>query len=245
MVAQVIETPKKFKIISHRALIPVLPLLEGAVDVANYPKQEFKPIKKEMIPAISISNRPDEIQNKDAIMFPKNIEDIPSPLNKRPNFSEDEDKIPFFKGRKDESEQLQEKSRYSGEDDEEESILINKLREFVIRFDKLLTKYLDPDIPTGRKARKKFYEEREMFRVSGYKDFINTIDLKVEALCSFENYDKSQFCKQTDDNWFKGRIKQALNGDFYSAQEVVNSVMQLCKEEEFAVPKRRIVAKLK
>jgi len=84
-----------------------------------------------------------------------------------------------------------------------------------------------------------------MFRVTGYKDFINAIDLKVEALCSFEGYDKTQFCKKTNDNWFKGRIMKALGGDFYSAQEVVNSVMQIVKEEEYAVPKRRIVTKLK
>ncbi len=244
MVAQVIESPKKLRLISHRALLPFLPLLKD-IEIANYPKQEFIAIKKEMLPAISVANKPNEIQNKDAIVFPENIEDIRSPLNKRPNFSEDEEKISFIRSRKDESEQIQEKTGYAGEDDDEESILINKLREFVIRFDKLLTKFLDPDIPTGRKAKKKFYEEREMFRASGYKDFINTIDLKVEALCSFENYDKTQFCKKTDDNWFKGRIKQALNGDFYSAQEVVNSVMQIVKEEEYAVPKRRIVAKLR
>jgi len=55
----------------------------------------------------------------------------------------------------------------------------------------------------------------------------------------------SQFCKKTEKNWFKGKIKDALQDNFYSAQEVVNSVMQIVKEEEYAVPKRRIVTKLK
>jgi len=238
MVALVIEEPKK--VIIH-------PIKEGIPDVLyGYPKQEFKPIDKKMIPAISIANNPHEVINKDAVMFPQNFEDIKNPLNKKPSLSEEEERISFIRGRKDESDQLQDEVSFgSQEEEDDQSIIIAKLRELVIRFEKLLSKFLDPDIPTGRKARKKFLEERELFRVTGYKDFINSIDLKVEALCSFEGYDKTQFCKKTDENWFKGRIKQALGGDFYSAQEVVNSVMQIVKEEEYAVPKRRIVTKLK
>ncbi len=238
VVAQVIEIPKKIRI--H-------PIKDGIPDVLyGYAKQEFKPIDKKLIPAISISNRPDEIKNKDAIIFPTRLADIPTPIKKPQVLAEDEEKISFIRGRKDESEQLQDTFDYnSGGDDDEQSIIVQKLRELVIRFDKLLTKYLDPDIPTGRKAKKKFHEERELFRVTGYKDFINSIDLKVDALCNFEGYQLTQFCKKTEKNWFKGKIKDALQNNFYSAQEVVNSVMQIVKEEEYAVPKRRLVTKLK
>lgn len=214
------------------------------IEVASYPSVPKIQIKKENVPAISVANNPEIILNKEAIMFPQNIEDIPTPLKKRQTFAEDEDRLSFIRSRREESNQLQEGRRYTG-GDEDQSITVSKLRELVIRFEKLLNKWLDPDIPTGRKARKKFMEEREMFRVTGYKDFINSIDLKVDALCSFEGYLLSQFCKGDQKNWFKGKVASALNGDFYSAQEIVNSVMQIVKEEEYAVPKRRVVTKLK
>ncbi len=238
MVALVVEKPRKVKI--H-------PIKDGIPDVLySYAKQEFKPINKKMIPAISFANNPTEIINKDAVIFPKSIEDMKNPLKKKPSFSEEEERISFIRGRKDESDQLQDEINFGkDDDDDEQSIIIQKLRELVIRFEKLLTKYLDPDLPTGRKAKKKFNEERDLFRITGYKDFINSIDLKVEALCSFEGYDKTQFCKKTDDNWFKGRIMKALGGDFYSAQEVVNSVMQIVIEEEYGVPRRRLVTKIR
>jgi len=240
MVALVIEQPRKVKI--HH-------IKDGIPDVLHwFPKQEFKPIDKKMIPAISYANNPTEIYNKDAVVFPKSLEDIKNPLRKKPSYAEDEEKIAFIRGRKDESEQTQ-NINFGADDDEEQSILIQKLREDVIRFEKLLTKYLDPDIPTGRKARKKFMEERDLFRITGYKEFINTIDLKVDALCNFEDYDLDQFCVHKNGkcqvNWFKEKIAKALKDDFYSAQEIVNSVMQIVKEEEYAVPKRRIVTKLK
>lgn len=233
-------------VVEEKKKIRIHPIKDGIPDVLfGYTKQEFKPIDPKLIPAISISNRPDEIKNKDAVVFPQRLEEIPTPIKKQ-RLAEDEEKISFIRGRREESDQLQEKFSYDTDDeDEEPSILVAKLRELVIRFEKLLSKFLDPDLPTGRKARKKFMEERELFRVSGYKDFINSIDLKVDALCSFEGYDLNQFCKKTEKNWFKGRIMKALGGDFYSAQEVVNSVMQIVKEEEYAVPKRRIVTKLK
>ncbi len=241
MVALVIEEPRKVKI--HH-------IKDGIPDVLHwFPKQEFKSIDKKMIPAISYANNPTEIINKDAVVFPKSIEDIKNPLRKEPFYAEDEEKIKFIRGRKDESEQSQEFNFGESDDEEEQSILIQKLREDVIRFEKLLTKYLDPDIPTGRKARKKFMEERNLFRITGYKEFINTIDLKVDALCNFEHFDLDQFCIHKDGkcqvNWFKEKISKALKDDFYSAQEIVNSVMQIVKEEEYAVPKRRIVTKLK
>jgi len=235
--ALVIEQTKKVKI--H-------PIKDGIPDVLySYQKLENLKIDKDKILAISYANNPQDIHNKDSVVFPDNFSDIKNPLKKKPTFSEDDEKILFIRGRKEEAEQLQENFNFQQGEEDEQSILIQKLRELVIRFEKLLSKFLDPDLPTGRKLRKKFDDERQMFRVGGYKDFINSIDLKVEALCYFEGFDKTQFCKKTDDNWFKGRIKEALNGNFYSAQEVVNSVMQIVKEEEYAVPKRRIVTKLK
>lgn len=241
--ALVVEEPKKVKI--H-------PIKDGIPDVLyTYPKQEFKKIDPDKIPAISISNNPQDIVNKESIMFPQSLDEIKNPLHKQPTFTEEEEKLSFIRGRKDESQLLHDDFGFS-QDDDEQSILIQKLRELVIRFEKLLAKYLDPDIPTGRKARKKFLEERDLFRSTGYKDFINSIDLKVDALCSFEKYDRDMFCQKLrgnknkeNVNWFKSKIAEALMGNFYSAQEIVNSVMQIVKEEEYAVPRRRVVTKLK
>lgn len=240
-------------VVEEKRKIVIHPIKDGIPDVLyGYPKQEFIKIDQDKIPAISYANNPQEIINKESIMFPENIEDVKNAIKKQPSFAEEEEKITFIRGRKDESEQLHENFDIEQEDDDEQSIIIQKLRELVIRFEKLLSKYLDPDIPTGRKARKKFLEERNLFRTSGYKDFINSIDLKVDALCSFEKFDRDMFCqklrgnKNKDNvNWFKGKISEGLKGNFYSAQEIVNSVMQIVKEEEYAVPKRRIVTKLK
>ena len=231
MVALVIEPPKKkYAIVSK----------DGTGFIWDFKEINSSEIKKENIPAISIANDPNIIDNKNAIAFPKDWGKVNKIIEaKREN---EEEKLRNL-GRKEESELLQEYDYES--DDDEQSILVQKLREHVIRFEKLLGKFLDPDIPTRRKLKQKFWDERKLFRSTGYKDFINTIDLKVEALCSFEKYDITQFCKGDDDNWFKNRIANALKGDFYSAQQVVNSVMQIVKEEEYAVPKRRLVTKLK
>ena len=214
----------------------------------NYQSQEHIILDKDKIPAISLSNDPDLIVNKDAVIFPDNIDDI-NPLNKIPNLAEDEERISFLRGRKEESERTQKVNFFEEESDdkkeEDTSIIIQKLRELVIRFEKLLTKYLDPDLPIGRRERKKYIEEREMFRKTGYKDFINSIDLKVDALCNFENFDKDMFCKDQKTNWFKAKISEALQGNFYSAQDVVNSVMQIVKEEEYGQPIRRLVTKIR
>lgn len=242
MVALVVEQKNPKYIISTK---------EGTTFVWDYIEKQKVEIKTENIPAISISNDPKNIVNNDAIAFPKD----PSLLKQveKTKKEENEEKIKNL-GRKQDSEETQKKIQASSEgfrynvsddDDEDQSILVQKLRELVIRFEKLLAKYLDPDIPKGRADRKKFFRERELFRESGYKDFINSIDLKVDALCNFEGYEREQFCLQADENWFKKKISASLNGDFYSAQDVVNSVMQIVKDEEYAVPKRRIVAKLK
>lgn len=214
---------------------------EGTAFIWDYKEQKNIEINQELIPAISISNDPNNIDNKKAIAFPKDWGKVGDIQDSKQ--STEEAKLKNL-GRKDEADEYQE-FNYQSNDDDEQSILVQKLRETIIRFEKLLTGYLDPDFPIGRKARKKYKEEMDHFRAIGYKDFINTIDLKVEALCSFEDYDLSQFCKESEKNWFKARIVKALSGDFYSAQEVVNSVMQIVKEEEYAVPKRRIVTKLR
>jgi hypothetical protein len=215
--------------------------------VWSYEIQKSIILDQDRIPAISFRNEQNEILNKDAVVFPENIEDI-NPLGKTPNLSEDEERISFIRGRREESQKSQEINFMEPEEDdheEEASILIQKLRELVIRFEKLLAKYLDPDLPTGRKLKKKFLEEREIFRRTGYKDFINSIDLKVDALINFEDFDREMFCKDGDPNWFKKKIKEAMDGNFYSAQDVVNSVMQIVKNEEYGIPIRRVVTMLK
>jgi len=214
----------------------------------SYENKEPTILDSNKIPAISYSNNQDEILNKEAVVFPQNIEDI-NPLGRTPNLADDEERISFIRGRREESQRSQEINFMEPEEDdddkEEASILIQKLRELVIRFEKLLAKYLDPDLPTGRKLRKKFLEEREIFRRTGYKDFINSIDLKVDALINFEDFDREMFCKDGDTNWFKKKIKEAMDGNFYSAQDVVNSVMQIVKNEEYGIPIRRVVTMLR
>lgn len=213
----------------------------------NYEIKEQITLDQNKIPAISYSNDQDKILNKDAVVFPDNIDDI-NPLGKTPSLADDEERI-SIRGRREDSQKIQDVNFFEGEEDdddeEEASILIQKLRELVIRFERLLAKYLDPDIPTSRRLRKKYYEEREIFRKTGYKDFINSIDLKVDALCSFEDFDKEMFCKDGDLTWLKKKIKDALDGNFYSAQDVVNSVMQIVKNEEYGIPIRRVVTMLK
>jgi len=218
--------------------------LKDAKFVWNYQKQDYQLIDVKKIPAISLSNDPKIIQNKQSVVFPQSLDDM-TPINTVRSVKEDLEKISFIRGRKEESEITQEINLTDDDEDEEQSILIQKLREFVVRFEKLLAKYLDPDIPTGRKAKKKWAEERELFRHTGYRDFINSIDLKVDALCIFEkNYSREQFDGK-EEGWFKEKILDALKGNFYSAQEVVNSVMQIVIEEEYGVPKRRVVTKIR
>ena len=212
----------------------------------NYQSQENMPIDSDKIPAISLVNDPKIINNRGSIVFPERL-DAFTPIHTVKNVKEDLEKITFIRGRKEESQKTQEFnfSEDDDDDDSEQSILIQKLRELVIRFEKLLAKYLDPDIPTGRKLKKKWAEEREIFKESGYIDIINAIDLKVDAVCNYESgYSKEQFDGSTQ-GFFKKKILEALKGNFYSAQEVVNSVMQIVIEEEYGVPKRRVVTKIR
>ena len=226
----------------------IKPLSIEPINVAKYSPVNSDPVDKKLIPAISCLNEQTIVLNKDAIVFPKDISLI-KPTEKT-HGEQLKEKLQNL-SRKQQSEETQERVEASREgfryddDDDDQSILIQKLRELIIRFEKLLAKYLDPDIPKGRADRKKWEREEMRFRAFGYKDFINSIDLKVEALCNFENFEKEQFCLEGDPNWFKRKIAEALKGNFYSAQEVVNSVMQIVKEEEYAIPKRRLVTKLK
>ena len=218
--------------------------------VWSYEIQKPIVLDQNNIPAISFTNKQESILNKEAVVFPDNLEDI-NPLGHIPNLADDEEKISFSRGRREDSQKSQDINFMQEDDDddddekEEASILIQKLRELVIRFEKLLTKFLDPDIPTSRKLRKKYLKEREMFRNNGYKDFINSIDLKVDALINFEQFDMEMFCKDKDPNWFKEKIKGSLDGNFYSAQDIVNSVMQIVKNEEYGIPIRRVVTMLR
>ncbi len=211
----------------------------------NYQSQENMPIDSDKIPAISLVNDPKIIDNRQSIVFPDRL-DAFTPINTVKNVKEDLEKITFIRGRKEESQQTQEFNIADDDDDDsEQSILIQKLRELVIRFEKLLAKYLDPDIPTSRKLKKKWSEERMIFKESGYIDIINAIDLKVDAVCDYESgYSKEQF-DGSEKGFFKKKILEALKGNFYSAQEVVNSVMQIVIEEEYGVPKRRVVTKIR
>lgn len=211
----------------------------------NYQSQNLEEIDGNKIPAISLVNDPKIINNRQSIVFPDRL-DAFTPINTVKNVKEDLEKITFIRGRKEESQKTQEFNFADDDDDDsEQSILIQKLRELVIRFEKLLAKYLDPDIPTSRKLKKKWAEERQIFKESGYIDIINAIDLKVDAVCNYERgYSKEQF-DGAEKGFFKKKILEGLKGNFYSAQEVVNSVMQIVIEEEYGVPKRRVVTKIR
>ncbi len=213
----------------------------------DYKEQENVRLDPDKIPAISSLNDPEIIDNTESVMFPENPDDI--------KFSNDEkeddiqEKI-SLRSRDEQSKLIQEEKK-DDDDDDEQSILIQKLREHVIRFERLLGKYLDPDLPTSRKLKKKYLEEREIFGKEGYKEFIESIKLKVDAICTFENnYEMQQFDGINGDDeiregHFNKKIEEAKNGDFHSAQEVVNSVMQIVIEEEYGVPRRRLVTKIR
>ncbi len=214
---------------------------DGTAFVWDYKEQEMVQLEKDKIPAISSMNDPNIIKNSESVMFPDNLDSISHSV-------EDEKDEKISLGEKPTHEQ---KSIEDEDDDDEQSILIQKLREHIIRFERLLGKYLDPDLPTSRKLRKKYMEERDIFRREGYKEFIDAIELKVDAICVFENsYKIDQFNgidsdENIRDGFFKGKIKEAKNGNFHSAQEVVNSVMQIVIEEEYGVPRRRLVTKIR
>ena len=215
----------------------------------DYKQQEKVRLDQDKIPAISSINDPEIIDNPESVMFPENPNDIK--FSKEQVEDKDVQEKISLRSRDAKSKQINEQSQKDDDDDDEQSILIQKLREHIIRFERLLTKFLDPDLPTSRKLKKKYMEERELFKQEGYKEFIDAIKLKVEAICTFENeYEMEQFDGiNTDDEiregYFMEKIEEAQNGNFHSAQEVVNSVMQIVVEEEYGVPRRRLVTKIR
>ncbi len=101
---------------------------DGSAFVWDYKEQKVLPLEKDKIPAISAINDPQIIENSQSVMFPKNLDDIG-------HVKEDEqtdEKISL--GSKSSQE---EKSSYADDDNDEQSILIQKLREHVIRFERL------------------------------------------------------------------------------------------------------------
>jgi len=216
---------------------------DGTAFVWDYEQKEMVHLDKDKIPAISSMNDPALINNPESVMFPENLDNINSSSEEAQQ--DTDEKISLG------SKTTQEETGKTDDDDDEQSILIQKLREHVIRFERLLGKYLDPDLPTSRKLKKKYMEERDIFRREGYKEFIEAIELKIDALCTFEShYNIDQFDgidneDKVREGYFKEKITDAKKGNFHSAQEVVNSVMQIVIEEEYGVPRRRLVTKIR
>lgn len=222
--AQVMEKPKITKKVTY---LIVDKKTRKPRFVWDYQEQKKRPIDPDKMMGISMFNKDlEKIENKDKIIYPEQTDSQTEKDLKKgsDNFREPE----------------------INPADDERSIIIDKLRDLVIRFENLMQKYLDPDVPTGRKARKKYMIERQIFASNGYKEFIRTIQKKVKALCKFEN----EFCMKMFDHgeetgWFDKECDLALSGDFLSAQDVINSVEQLVVEDQLAVPIKRIVTKIR
>lgn len=140
------------------------------------------------------------------------------------------------------------KERVAPEPDEnEQSLLVEQTRELLLDFHDLHKKYLKPDYPVTRSARKKYVEEINRFRKSGFIEFVRSVKIMVNSLCSFENvYDKAMFDLEEKEGWFDRKVKEVLEQkNFESAQEVINSVMQIVMQDEIVMHKRRIMSKMK
>jgi len=144
---------------------------------------------------------------------------------------------------------------FGDDDDDEQSILVQKLQDLVVKFEKEMDRYLTPDIPTGRKERKKYLMERELFATVGYKEFVRAIKLKVKAVCTYEDdFDIEMFDGKISDNEndqekendekFATYIAKAIDGDFQAAIAVVNAVEQIVMAEELGSPRRRLLTKI-
>lgn len=128
----------------------------------------------------------------------------------------------------------------------DQSLIINQIRELVLDFDSLLKKYLNPDFPLRRVERKKFADEINRFRLTGFREYIRTLKIKVDALCSFEDYSKEMFNLNGQKSWFDTNVKRAIDEkNFESAQAVVNSVMQLVMQDEIIMTKRKVVSQMR
>ncbi len=222
--AQVLQTPKDTKKVTY--LIVDKKTREPRF-VWDYQEQKKRPIDPDKMMGISMFNKDlEKIENKDQIIYPEQTDSKTEKDLKKgsDNFREPE----------------------INPADDERSIIIDKLRDLVIRFEKLMQKYLDPDVPTGRKAKKKYMIERQIFASNGYKEFIRTVQKKVKALCKYESeFNLKMFDHGENDGWFDKQCEMALEGDFLIAQDVINSVEQLVVEDQLAVPVKRIVTKIR
>lgn len=129
----------------------------------------------------------------------------------------------------------------------DQSLLIEQTREILLDFHEMHKKFLKPDYPIRRADRKKYVEEINRFRKSGFMEFVRSIKIKVNALCSFEDvYDKSMFDLDQKTGWFDSKVRETIEQkNFESAQEVINSVMQIVMQDEIVMHKRRIMSKMK
>lgn len=222
--AQVLETPKNAKKVTY--LIVDKKTREPRF-VWDYQEQKKRPIDPDKMMGISMFNKDlEKIENKDQIIYPEQTD---SQTEKDLKKGSDNFKEPEINPA-----------------DDERSIIIDKLRDLVIRFEKLMQKYLDPDVPTGRKAKKKYMIERQIFASNGYKEFIRTVQKKVKALCKYETeFNLKMFDHGEKEGWFDKQCEIALEGDFLIAQDVINSVEQLVVEDQLAVPVKRIVTKIR
>lgn len=202
--------------------------------VWDYVEKKHVTIDDDKLMGISMFNKNlDAIENQDKIIFPEQREPKNKPLkeNKEQNSEVFDDNI--------------------NPEEAERSIIINKLKDLIVKFEKQLDRYLDPKIPTGRKNRKIYLQERELFSQNGFKEYIRSIRLKVIALCKYEKkyrMDMFDLDEKGDvqQGWFLETCQKALdNDDFHSAQEVVNSVEQIVLEDHEVVPQRLILTKIK
>lgn len=129
----------------------------------------------------------------------------------------------------------------------EHSLIIEQTRELAIDFNSLLKKFLFPDFPPTRFAKKKYIEEVNRFRKSSFKEIVRAINVKVSALCSFEGlYDKEMFDLDHNKGWFDNKVKEVLeHSNFESAQFVVSSVMQIVMQDEVVLHKRKFLTKMR
>ncbi|KKQ99332.1 MAG: hypothetical protein UT24_C0024G0007 [Candidatus Woesebacteria bacterium GW2011_GWB1_39_12] len=129
----------------------------------------------------------------------------------------------------------------------DQSLLVEQTREILLDFQIMLKKYLYPDYPIRRTDRKKYVDEINRFRKTGFIEIVRAIKIKVDALCSFENvYDRSMFDLEEKSGWFNNKVKEVLEQkNFESAQYVISSVMQIVMQDEVVVQKRKLMSKMK
>ena len=197
---------------------------------------------------INVLTPPEDIQNKGSVIVPHEmmVLEMLEPPKQEPEVKKVLESISREATEKASKQRKEFTDFIKHQEKSEESMLLDTLREKVMAFEKLLNMFLDPDIPTGRKAKKKFMTERQIFAEVGYKQFIRSIDHKVDAICKFEkNFSLDLFDGKNEEGWFRQKIDEALDGNFESAQDVVNSVLQIVIKGEIGVPHRRLVTKVR